>query len=115
MARTRYRARAATAALLAATALATSCVSGGDPPPRAPDAPPRPVWVIGEVARPGALPAEPGLTVGAALARAGGPTDAARLDRIVVRRGGANAAAGPAPADRPLVAGDVVEVPARLF
>lgn len=75
----------------------------------------RPVWVIGEVARPGSVEAAGGLTVTEALARAGGLTADARGDRVLVRSGGANAPGEAASPDHRLASGDVVEVPARLF
>jgi len=88
---------------------------GAGPPGAAPERATRPVWVIGEVVRPGSIEPGAGLTVADALGRAGGLTADARADRVLVRVGGANAPAEAAPPGRPVAPGDVVEVPARLF
>jgi hypothetical protein len=75
----------------------------------------RPIWVIGEVVRPGALDHRAGLTLADALAASGGPGSAAWRERIVVRSGGANAPGAAVDPDHVLRPGDVVEVPARIF
>jgi polysaccharide export outer membrane protein len=50
-------------------------------------APPDPVLIMGEVARPGQHPCEPGTRLLDGLAKAGGLTEFARKDRVFVLRG----------------------------
>ncbi len=76
----------------------------------------RPVYVLGEVRRPGSYPYSAGMTVVNAVALAGGYTYRAARKKIVVNR--------PDDPDRrsrrikerdPLAPGDVIEIPERFF
>ncbi|MDE2005245.1 MAG: polysaccharide export protein [Rhodospirillales bacterium] len=77
----------------------------------------RPVFVLGEVNKPGAFPYQPGMTVLAAVALAGGFTYRAveGYAGVVRTRGGRAAPAARALPDAALVPGDVVRILERRF
>lgn len=76
----------------------------------------RPVFVLGEVNKPGQFPYQPGMTVLAAVALAGGFTYRAVEDyAAVVRTEGGHAVEGRAQRQTALVPGDVVTVFERRF
>lgn len=76
----------------------------------------RPLYVLGEVTRPGAYPYSAGLTVLEAVAMAGGFTYRARESRMTLLRrdGGATQELEAGPATR-LLPGDTVQVHQRFF
>ena len=79
------------------------------------------VQLFGGIKRPGALAFEPGLTVYAALQRAGGLENGARVSELRILRCGHSIGPFPAPSaagaasDLPLERGDVVDVPFEMF
>lgn len=76
----------------------------------------RPVFVLGEVARPGQYPYQPGMTVVTAVAVAGGFTYRAIDDAFsIVRTSGGKAEEGRAKRDTPMQPGDVLTVYERRF
>ena len=76
----------------------------------------RPVFVLGEVARPGQYPYQPGMTVLTAAAVAGGFTYRAVTDRFsVVRQTDGLTSEGRADRETPLAPSDVVTVHERVF
>ncbi len=76
----------------------------------------RPIFVLGEVNKPGQFPYEPGITVLGAVALAGGFTYRAVEDYAsVVRREGSATIEGRAERQAPLQPGDVVTVFERRF
>lgn len=76
----------------------------------------RPVFVLGEVQRPGQFPFQPRMTVLAAVALAGGYTPRAYRETVVVARNinGGTIQGKAGPLDR-LLPGDVITVPERSF
>ena len=76
----------------------------------------RPVFVLGEVQRPGRYPYEPGMTITSAVAIAGGYTYRAVKQRAeVTRQTGHGSVKGQADPDAAMQAGDVVTVLERHF
>lgn len=76
----------------------------------------RPIFVLGEVNKPGQFAYQPGMTVLAAVALAGGFTYRAVEDRVaVVREENGHPVEGRARRDAPLQPGDVVTVFERRF
>jgi polysaccharide export outer membrane protein len=76
----------------------------------------RPVFVLGEVQKPGGFPYEPDMTVRSAVALAGGYTYRAYKGRVeVVRHTDAGRVTGQASPDAPLQPGDEVTVLERHF
>ena len=76
----------------------------------------RPFYIIGEVNQPGSYPYVNGMSVLTAVAVAGGYTYRAKQDRVIIMRANdpqrRRYRAAP---DTPVLPGDVVEVPERLF
>ena len=76
----------------------------------------RPFYIIGEVNQPGSYPYVNGMSVLTAVAVAGGYTYRAKQDRVIIMRANdpqrRRYRASP---DTPVLPGDVVEVPERLF
>jgi protein involved in polysaccharide export with SLBB domain len=76
----------------------------------------RPFYIIGEVNTPGSYPYVNGMTVLTAVALAGGYTYRAREDRVVLTRANdperREVRAAP---DTPVLPGDIIRVPERLF
>ncbi len=76
----------------------------------------RPIFILGEVARPGQYPYQPGMTVVTAVAVAGGYTYRAVQDRAtIVRTVGYKAIEGAADRQTFVEPGDVITVPERHF
>jgi protein involved in polysaccharide export with SLBB domain len=114
--------------LLAATLSLAACTSFAPPPPPAApstpcnlNAPPR-VQLFGGIKHPGALAYEPGLTVFAAIERAGGfQGEEVQTRSLRILRCGRAVGPFPAPAasgaatDLPLERGDVLDVPVAAF
>ncbi len=75
----------------------------------------RPFYIIGEVQKPGSYPYVGGMTVVNAVALAGGYTPRANKDRIVVKRARDPSQEQPVREDSPVLPGDVIRVPERLF
>jgi polysaccharide export outer membrane protein len=76
----------------------------------------RPVFVLGEVQKPGQYPYEPGMTVLSAVAIAGGYTYRAVKRRVEIEReSGSGKATGQADPGAALQPGDVVTVLERHF
>lgn len=75
----------------------------------------RPVYVIGEVNRPGSYAYVDGMTVIKAVAIAGGFTYRARTGRFILDRSASAGGALAATSDTPLLPGDVVTVQERYF
>jgi polysaccharide export outer membrane protein len=76
----------------------------------------RPFYILGEVKTPGSYPFVNGMTVINAIALAGGYTYRARSNKVVILRGnGPEQERIPAGSDTPVLPGDVIEVPERLF
>lgn len=76
----------------------------------------RPVFVLGEVARPGQYPYQPGMTVVTAVAIAGGFTYRAIEDQVsIVRAVNDKAVEGRAARQTPVRPGDVITVHERTF
>jgi len=74
-----------------------------------------PFYVIGEVRSPGSFPYINGMTVLSAVAVAGGYTYRAHKRKIKIVRAGADEETIRAKPDTPILPGDVIEVPQRLF
>ena len=75
-----------------------------------------PVYVLGEVAAPGAYPYQPDMTLHAAVAAAGGFAPRARRGTVMVRRAGqATEEAVPIAPGAAVAPGDTVRVTSRLF
>jgi polysaccharide export outer membrane protein len=76
----------------------------------------RPVFILGEVSRPGRYPYEPGMTVLTAVAAAGGYTyRAARSEALIERRVGGAAVQGRAPMTETVEPSDVITIRERYF
>lgn len=76
----------------------------------------RPFYILGEVKTPGSYPFVNGMTVINAVALAGGYTYRARSNKVVILRGASTEQEKiPAGPDTPVLPGDVIEVPERLF
>lgn len=76
----------------------------------------RPIFVLGEVAKPGQYPYQPGMTVLTSVAVAGGFTYRAVQDYTsVIRTGGGKATEGRAPPSAFVAPGDVIKVFERRF
>lgn len=75
----------------------------------------RPFYILGEVEKPGKYPYVNGMTVLNAVAVAGGYTYRARKEQIIVVRGGKNGEEITARESTPVLPGDIVRVPERLF
>jgi len=75
----------------------------------------RPFFILGEVKDPGKYPYVNGMTVLNAVAVAGGYTYRARKDQMVVVRGGENGQEIQAQESTPVLPGDIIRVPERLF
>jgi polysaccharide export outer membrane protein len=76
-----------------------------------------PVFILGEVRRPGRFQYRPGMTVLEAVALAGGYTYRARLDWVTIRRPDSTGQLQKLYGfpDTPLLPGDGVDVPERIF
>jgi protein involved in polysaccharide export with SLBB domain len=75
-----------------------------------------PFYIRGEVKKPGEFPYKPGLTLGDAVALAGGYTYRADESRAFVRSAGAGAEiARPLDVDPPITPGDNIRIPERFF
>ena len=76
----------------------------------------RPIFVLGEVARPGQFPYQPGMTVISAVATAGGFTYRAVTNKFsIVRTNGTRSVEGVATRATSLQPGDVVTAYERIF
>jgi len=75
----------------------------------------RPVYILGEVARPGAYPYYPGITTRTAVALAGGYTYRANQKKVEVVRDEFNREPKTATQDAYIEPGDVVIIPERFF
>ncbi len=76
----------------------------------------RPVFILGEVSRPGRYPYEPGMTVLTVVAAAGGYTyRAARGEAVIEREIGHSAVQGLVPMTAPVAPADVVTIRERYF
>ena len=76
----------------------------------------RPIFILGEVSKPGQYPYQPGMTVVTAVAIAGGFTYRAVTDRFsIVRSVGNRTLEGTAIRETPVQPGDVVTVYERIF
>lgn len=75
----------------------------------------RPFFILGEVKDPGKYPYVNGMTVLNAVAVAGGYTYRARKDQVVVVRGGETGAQVTAQENTPVLPGDIIRVPERIF
>jgi polysaccharide export outer membrane protein len=75
-----------------------------------------PFYIRGEVKKPGEFPYKPGLTLGDAVALAGGYTYRADESRAFVRPAGSNAEiTRPLGVDPPITPGDNIRIPERFF
>lgn len=75
-----------------------------------------PFYIRGEVKKPGEFPYKPGLTLGDAVALAGGYTYRANEDKAYVRPAGSNKEfARPLNVDPPIAPGDNIRIPERFF
>jgi polysaccharide export outer membrane protein len=75
-----------------------------------------PFYIRGEVKKPGEFPYKPGLTLGDAVALAGGYTYRADESRAFVRSAGTGAEiARPLEVDPPIAPGDNIRIPERFF
>ncbi len=75
----------------------------------------RPVYILGEVARPGAYPYYPGITTRTAVALAGGYTYRANQKKVEVVRDEFNREPKSASQDAYIEPGDVIIIPERWF
>lgn len=76
----------------------------------------RPVFILGEVSRPGRYPYEPGMTVLTAVAAAGGYTyRAAKSEAVIERRVGGATVQGSAPMTETVEPSDVITIRERYF
>jgi polysaccharide export outer membrane protein len=76
----------------------------------------RPVFILGEVSRPGRYPYEPGMTVLTVVAAAGGYTyRAARSQAVIEREIGHSATQGLVPMTAPVEPADVITIRERYF
>jgi polysaccharide export outer membrane protein len=76
----------------------------------------RPVFILGEVSRPGRYPYEPGMNVLTVVAAAGGYTyRAARGEAVIEREIGHSAVQGLVPMTAPVAPADVVTIRERYF
>lgn len=75
----------------------------------------RPFFILGEVKEPGKYAYVNGMTVLNAVAVAGGYTYRARKDQVVVVRGGESGEEIKAQENTPVLPGDIIRVPERLF
>jgi polysaccharide export outer membrane protein len=72
----------------------------------------RPCYILGEVSRPGGYEYKKGMTVINAVALAGGFTYRAKTGAASIERGTCTLGAQ---ADTPVLPGDIIRVPERLF
>ncbi|WP_218573473.1 polysaccharide biosynthesis/export family protein [Rheinheimera lutimaris] len=75
----------------------------------------RPFYIHGEVKKPGAYPYQPGMTVNQAVALAGGLTERASRDRIVIAREAKKAETENGTLNSRVLAGDTVTILQRFF
>ena len=75
----------------------------------------RPFYIHGEVKKPGAYPYQPGMTVNQAIALAGGLTERASRDRIILAREANKAEAENGNVNSRVNAGDTVTILQRFF
>jgi polysaccharide export outer membrane protein len=76
----------------------------------------RPFFIQGEISNAGQFPYVYGMTVRAAISTAGGYTETADRNRVMIyRRKGAEMVQGPVNLDFPIAPGDTVVVPERWF
>jgi polysaccharide biosynthesis/export protein VpsN len=75
----------------------------------------RPFYIHGEVRQPGAYPYQPGMTVNQAVALAGGLTERASRDRIVIAREANKAQTENGTLNSRVLAGDTVTILQRFF
>ncbi|MGP9801280.1 polysaccharide biosynthesis/export family protein [Rheinheimera sp. NSM] len=75
----------------------------------------RPFYIHGEVKKPGAYPYQPGMTVNQAVALAGGLTERASRDRIVIAREANKAQTENGTLNSRVLAGDTVTILQRFF
>lgn len=74
-----------------------------------------PFYIRGEVKKPGEFPYKPGLTLGDAVAMAGGYTYRADESRAYVRPSGGTENAHPLNVDPPIAPGDNIRIPERFL
>jgi polysaccharide export outer membrane protein len=74
-----------------------------------------PFYIRGEVKRPGEFPYKPGLTLGDAVAMAGGYTYRADESRAFVRPSGGTEIVQPLNVDPPIAPGDNIRIPERFL
>jgi len=76
----------------------------------------RPFYILGEVKTPGSYPYVNGMSVLTAVALAGGYTDRAKEDHVVITRAtDPQKHEVPATPDTPVLPGDIIRVPERFF
>lgn len=76
----------------------------------------RPFYILGEVTRPGEYPFADGLTVEAAVARAGGYTYRAKKGQVLIKHAGAERSIRyTVTAASPVAPGDTIQIPERWF
>lgn len=76
----------------------------------------RPFYILGQVQRPGSYPYQPGMTVRQAVALAGGYTRRARTSPVkLIRPEEGGSSEYRAEEGTPILPGDTIEVPRRLF
>lgn len=75
----------------------------------------RPFYIHGEVKKPGAYPYQPGMTVNQAVALAGGLTERASRDRIVIAREANKAQTENGTLNSRVMAGDTLTILQRFF
>lgn len=76
----------------------------------------RPIYVFGEVARPGSIPYRPGFNVLTAITEAGGLTYRGTQDRVLVQHAGEQVwNEYPLISSIPILPGDIIRIPERYF
>lgn len=75
----------------------------------------RPFFIHGEVRRPGGFPYQPGMTVNQAIALAGGLTERASRDRILINREGKQTEPEAGTINSRINAGDTISISQRFF
>lgn len=75
----------------------------------------RPFYIHGEVKLPGAYPYQPGMTVNQAIALAGGLTERASKDKILISREGQKSQQENGSLNSRILAGDTITIEQRFF
>jgi protein involved in polysaccharide export with SLBB domain len=76
----------------------------------------RPIYIVGEVSKPGELPFKPGLNILTAMALAGGGTYRANRNYVLIQHIGENDMKEyPQSAETMILPGDLIRVPERYF